>query len=60
MFGMDRYGSYGEAHRENDMIFPKIIVSNPQDISEYKNTLEILFDNASGRFRFPRVNNMKN
>ncbi|PFD32605.1 hypothetical protein CN285_27590 [Bacillus cereus] len=59
IFGMDRYGPYGEAHRDNDMIFPKIIVSNPQDISEYKNTLEILFDNASGRFRFPSVNNMK-
>ncbi|MGZ9642829.1 AlbA family DNA-binding domain-containing protein [Bacillus cereus] len=50
VFGMYRYDPYGEVYRENDMIFPKIIVSNPQDISEYKNTLKILFDNASGSF----------
>ncbi|HHT7061373.1 TPA: AlbA family DNA-binding domain-containing protein [Bacillus cereus] len=51
VFVMDRHdGSAGEVHRENDMIFPKIIVSNPQDISEYTNTLKILFANASGEF----------
>lgn len=36
--------------RENDMIFPPILITNPSDLSEYDRILKELFMNATGHF----------
>ncbi|WP_066415220.1 AlbA family DNA-binding domain-containing protein [Sutcliffiella cohnii] len=52
----DRMFSYNEHDfsaaklRQNDMIFPSILITNPSDLNEYERILKELFMNAAGHF----------